>query len=220
MKEKKLILDILTGKSDKKTHGIYLGILVIYTAISFLIAILSYPEPFSITTVWISSLGGPPSLNPGWLAFDINWCVFGFGMIPHLLWIHERTRRPKAVFQAITLLLCCLGMGIWGIIGLLYKNSPFETDLALFDFLLLAVAMNFFAGMLLYEKIKFKKDWPKYWAYGLIFIQLFVVTVWGISLFVSMTDFSQLIVVEWIASISFWYTMIATYFVVPGERKE
>ena len=163
MKEKNLILDILTGKSDKRTHGIYLAIIMGYTAISIILAIALFPVEFSMARIFISSLGDP-TVGPGdsitnppyvWIPFNINWVVFGFGQIPHLIWIYRRTKRPKAVFQMVTLVISIIGVASWGLIGFVHNDiQPLHDILAeMISIPTWLIGIGCLGGYLLYVKL-------------------------------------------------------------------
>nr|MDO8113143.1 hypothetical protein [Candidatus Sigynarchaeota archaeon] len=216
-----ILARVVAGKGDKKSHGYYLLIIGVYTAVSWVIAALIYPPPFNFIDVWISSLGDPSVLNyAGYVHFNISLVIFGFGLVPHYLYVRNHLP-PEAKGAGIAgAIICSIASVAWGLIGF-FPNpiQPTHDTVAYLSFFSFPAGLYFFYGTLVFQRVKLKKPWPNLAITWLIFAEMIVYLSLFAGYVAPFLPFHDWAPYEWGAFASICLGIFSLYFLIPGDGK-
>jgi len=106
--KEKVILAI-KGKADKRTHGIFFLSILIYLAISLIIAQILHTEGFTITKHYISDHGHLEDNPVGAWFFIIGTSITAILLISHFIYMHKRFMPTLGLITRLMTLLALVG---------------------------------------------------------------------------------------------------------------
>lgn len=181
--ERKLIRAILSGRTSKRVHAIFLLVTFVIFLFGVIYAQIVFPGRYSILNNWISDQGGIRNNPSGHMLFNICLIVAGSMLTNHFIWVYRRllpTKSFLAKSHMFTGIIGCFGIVLVGIFP-----QDFELPhniagvLAFGGFYLSALFM--FAIQL--NKFTTKDSWgPKWVVFG--FYPIYLIWIVTASLFV------------------------------------
>jgi len=112
---------LFSGSLDKKTHGLYLLILLIFILTCLGISQLLYVGGYNWTHRFISEEGNPDKNPVGWIFFTLGICSTAVLLVPHSIYLY-RALKPTMLFLS----RINFGFLILGSIGLFIVGSVNE----------------------------------------------------------------------------------------------
>lgn len=113
---------LMNGNLDKKTHGIYLLVLLIFLLSCLGITQLLFVGGYDWTHRFISEEGNPNKNPIGWIFFTIGVCSTSIMLIPHSIYIYRTLKPTMLLFSRINLGFLCLGSFGLFIVGSVNEN--------------------------------------------------------------------------------------------------
>lgn len=152
---------IWTGSSTKKEYIAYFCVSFFIYFLGILISALKYPGGFSMTTVYISYLGGSDKNPDGYIYYCVVNFIVGILLIPHFIFLYKRLRPAIKILSAFSCLLGIEGSIGFALIGIFHQGilpdmHQITTYMAFGGF----GACAFFCVFILIRKICLKHPWP------------------------------------------------------------
>jgi len=151
---------LISGKLDKKHHGIYLLFLLIFFLGLLGISQLLFPGGYDWTHRFISEEGNPDKNPLGWVFFTISICGTSLLFIPNSLYIYRLLKPRMLIFSRIN-----LGFLLLGSIGLFIVGSVNENIRYIHDFGAILAFGSYGAGafcsfIICLRKNILRESWP------------------------------------------------------------
>ena len=179
---------------------------IIWNLVYFIAAMLLYPTPFSIRTVWISSLGNPAIYNHVWM-FNLGVFTTGLLLLYHFVYLEHHSNFLSPFIRIITIFILSIGaLGFLGIAIFTDNIQPIHDYIAFFAFVGQGFGLALFnMAIILAIFQRFRQSNPKklmllfLMTCGFVFFMLFAIC-WFLSMYI-IEDFkiAEHILWEWLA---------------------
>ena len=217
---------LLRGQAQKRKHFWFLFATFVIIVLGTVIALLLYPNPYSMLTKSVSSLGNPFKNPEGYLYWNIAIFVTGIMLIPTLLYFYHALEPIAHITSKMFVIIGIVSsLGISGV-GLFSEETIIHYVFATAAFFGLAFAFSCNVYTLS-KQLKEKAPWPKLWQVILIYAQLFLVmagfltafSIYGVYYFWDIYLFNfYLPFWEWLVLISNLVFVLALFMMIPQDR--
>jgi hypothetical membrane protein len=154
---------VLKGQANKRAHGIFFLIVLVYFGISVIFAQILHSEGFTITEHYISDLGHTEDNPIGAWFFIIGASITAILLIPHFIYMHKRIMPTLGLItklMTLSAIVGCIGLFLVAVtpknIDEIYWLHDIAADIA-FTGLGVSAGLSLFV---MFRKLTLKEEKP------------------------------------------------------------